>query len=367
MFSGSGAFLRDNVAAVSYTALFTPPKGVKTTLLAQLVEQGAVDAEAAKPYLTLFADYVQLKQAYSIPAYGLDAPLEVEFAMALNMDMGAEGKLDMQYDASLQLDASAVGEIDSLEDILAALNKVKFGMTNQIAVLGGPVDDELDMDIKFNVYLLDGVIYLDTDLGQAIGLPIPAKSKLDMAKLLDEIAIDADEIDMFALEDIISLYSEMSLEMSNNIVSLMPANAAADYYGIALIKSIKFADTAEGGKRFDVTMADISNDLILGVLEVLYDGIPEIMDALGAVKMSAEDIKYSYFLDKNGALIGLEVEMAISETIGTVTAKAMIAGGYHMTKAGAEVKITLPGKEAEYVDILELLKAIDLSGLDDLL
>lgn len=56
-------FLRDDVVAASYTALSLMPKDSEQTLLDQLVENGAVDAQAAEPYQTLFDLYAQYRTA----------------------------------------------------------------------------------------------------------------------------------------------------------------------------------------------------------------------------------------------------------------------------------------------------------------
>lgn len=56
-------FLRDDVVAASYTALSLMPKDSEQTLLDQLVENGAVDAQAADPYQTLFDLYAQYRTA----------------------------------------------------------------------------------------------------------------------------------------------------------------------------------------------------------------------------------------------------------------------------------------------------------------
>ena len=50
-------FLRDDVAAASYTALSINPKGASDTLLTTLVQEGAVDAKAAAKYENLFRTY----------------------------------------------------------------------------------------------------------------------------------------------------------------------------------------------------------------------------------------------------------------------------------------------------------------------
>lgn len=56
-------FLRDDVVAASYTALSLMPKDSEQTLLEQLVENGAVDAQTAEPYQTLFDLYAQYRTA----------------------------------------------------------------------------------------------------------------------------------------------------------------------------------------------------------------------------------------------------------------------------------------------------------------
>lgn len=59
----TAGFLRDDVAAASYTALSLTPKDSEQTLLEQLVADGAVDAQAAEPYQALFDTYAQYRTA----------------------------------------------------------------------------------------------------------------------------------------------------------------------------------------------------------------------------------------------------------------------------------------------------------------
>lgn len=65
------AFLRDDVAAASYTALSVSPKGEDGTLLDKLTAEQSIDAAAAKPYQKLFADY----EAYRTATAGMDTLL----------------------------------------------------------------------------------------------------------------------------------------------------------------------------------------------------------------------------------------------------------------------------------------------------
>ena len=56
-------FLRGDAAEASYTALSVTPKGGAGTLLDQLVQGGAVDAQAAAPYQQLFDRYADYRAA----------------------------------------------------------------------------------------------------------------------------------------------------------------------------------------------------------------------------------------------------------------------------------------------------------------
>lgn len=61
-------FLRDHVAATSYTALSRKTKGAETSLLQQLVDEGAVEKEKADKYLKLFETYKKYTNAIKTSA-----------------------------------------------------------------------------------------------------------------------------------------------------------------------------------------------------------------------------------------------------------------------------------------------------------
>ena len=86
-------FLRDDVVAASYTAVSLMSKGSEQTLLDQLVENDAVDAQAAEPYQALFDLYGQYRTATADMAAfeqfsvrgGLEAVLSEEGAKRLTV------------------------------------------------------------------------------------------------------------------------------------------------------------------------------------------------------------------------------------------------------------------------------------------
>ena len=99
-------FLRDDVAAASYTALSVAPKGAVGTLLDRLVQAGAVDAEAAQPCQALFETYAQYRAEVAGMAE-LDS-FSVRGGMAAKAD-GADG-----YQLTVRTeDYTTVGRADS--------------------------------------------------------------------------------------------------------------------------------------------------------------------------------------------------------------------------------------------------------------
>ena len=99
-------FLRDDVAAASYTALSVAPKGAEGTLLDRLVQAGAVDAEAAQPCQALFETYAQ----YRAEVVGM-AELD-SFSVRGGMEAKADGADGYQLTVRTE-DYTTVGRADS--------------------------------------------------------------------------------------------------------------------------------------------------------------------------------------------------------------------------------------------------------------
>lgn len=104
-------FLRDDVAAASYTALSLPPKDSEQTLLEQLVADGAVDAQAAEPYQALFDTYAQYRTATA------DMAALEQFAVrgGLEANVISDGKSSLtvqtqDYTTANRTDGTAVSE-----------------------------------------------------------------------------------------------------------------------------------------------------------------------------------------------------------------------------------------------------------------
>lgn len=95
-------FLRDDVAAASYTALSLPVKGSGQTLLDRLVEDGAVDAQAAAPVQALFDAYTQ----YRAETAGMDglSQYTVRDELAVTLSDGEADGMRLQTEGSTAVD-----------------------------------------------------------------------------------------------------------------------------------------------------------------------------------------------------------------------------------------------------------------------
>ena len=104
-------FLRDDVAAASYTALSLKPKDSEQTLLEQLVADGAVDAQAAEPYQALFDTYAQYRTATADMA-ALEQ-FAVRGGLEANLTVDGKSSLTVQtqdYTTVNRADGTAVSE-----------------------------------------------------------------------------------------------------------------------------------------------------------------------------------------------------------------------------------------------------------------
>lgn len=127
-------FLRDHVAATSYTALSLTPKGEKGTMLDVLVREGAVTEGAAKQYQERFNDYNNYRNA--------TGKMKELTAMSLN------------HELTLKTDSISIRSAEDIKVTFktpAKLSARKYTLSAQGAK---------DKVINTETYLADGMYYL---------------------------------------------------------------------------------------------------------------------------------------------------------------------------------------------------------------
>ncbi len=152
-----GTFLRDEVAAVSYSALVTPLKDSDKLLLDKLVEDGAVDAEAAQPLkdkAALYAEYCALAAKMNAQK---DQSIDADFNMSMTMT-AAGVSIPMTMEGSQQMRLTENG------DVVAAMTMKVTAMEQTQTV---------ETYIKDGVcYVNDGTSKIKTPAEGVTGLPL---------------------------------------------------------------------------------------------------------------------------------------------------------------------------------------------------
>lgn len=133
----SDAFLRDEVAAMSYQALATRVKGTETTLLQKLVDDGVVKQEAARKLLDKQALYAEYCAAAKLP--------EGRIAMAMRSTVKMATRIP------------ALGMTESTADADMAVILDENGM--QMSAVVKSTTGELTATVR--EWLKDGWIYVD--------------------------------------------------------------------------------------------------------------------------------------------------------------------------------------------------------------
>ncbi len=156
-------FLRDNVVAMSYTALAKQPKDSETdTLLQKLVDEGAVDATAASDmtdFLQMYNTYAQANQALVDDGrYAMDATIHADISGE------ATGGYAISLDAPL-----AVKVMMNQADLDASKMEMTGAMNISVNVDG----EETNMAQDITYYYADGTYYMasgDTKVKMAMSL-----------------------------------------------------------------------------------------------------------------------------------------------------------------------------------------------------
>ena len=149
-------FLRDNLAAMSFTALATKPKSGEADLLTKLVQNGAIAKDDAEMYLGFFSDYRDY--AAAITKANTDAAkMSTDAGVALGMTLA-----DMDFlTASIDMTMAMESDLEHLDQTKLAYD---MNMTLQIdptmaAAMGLP-EDQATMTQNMECWYADGYYYV---------------------------------------------------------------------------------------------------------------------------------------------------------------------------------------------------------------
>ena len=204
-------FLRDNVAAMSYTALSVSPKSREADLLTKLKSSGAVSDD--KGYIAFFENYRKYMEVSKV--LNETAKLSTDIKMSMTSAVAGKENMKMDYTLSLAADIDAENPDESkmmYEGTIKAVTEVE--------------GEKVNLDMPVSYYFADGYLYVDVS-GQ--------KQKAQLS------------------------YSDALETMDINMQTA--ANP------ICLIKGIEVKKTADGYETYNVTCAPGGVNAVSGLIE----------------------------------------------------------------------------------------------------
>ncbi len=154
------SFLRDNVVAMSYTALSVNPKGSDVDLLAKLSAEGSV-VESQKTR-TLFDNY----DSYIAMSQALGKEQNVAMGVGIDMEMSTSGIV--MTTVSGTMDMAMMMNPDMMDSSKMMVNSDLVIEMNEAMVGEG---QPTTMPMKAMYYYTDGVYYMDIE-GQKVKMPM---------------------------------------------------------------------------------------------------------------------------------------------------------------------------------------------------
>lgn len=219
-------FLRDNVAAMSFTALSVSPKSGEADLLTKLKTSGAVLDD--KGYIAFFENY----RKYTEASKTVNNVTTLSTDIKMNMTSAVDGVENMKMDYALSLAADI--DVENPDN-----SKMKYEGT--IKALTDIGEGKMDIEMPVSYYFADGWLYIDVS-GQ--------KQKAELS------------------------YSDA--------LETMDINMQTETNPICLIKDIEVKKTADGYETYNVTCAPGGINAIAGLIET------EDMADYAALTMSAK-------------------------------------------------------------------------------
>lgn len=309
----TGAFLRDDLAAMTYQALGMDLKEGGTYLLASLIESGAVDAEAAKPITDKIEAYRALQASGAEAAQGLDTTVDAKMAISISVKGTDAGtKLDMTQKA----DAAVQGRIQMVLD-----KDLQMAMDMTVTVSEG----ENSETEKMEYWLKDGAAYV--------------RSGEDAYKMPVDAGMDME-----------SLTALMEQSTGQNYAAMLP-----------FIDSIT-AKTSGENTVYTLTLNKAFAGLINGLMGQVMNAVPAEELAMD-MTFTLGDSAITYTVDKTGTLksagADLTLKAGVDASDGKDTLKVGVDLDMDMTmevKAmGKDVKISFP----DFSDFQELIGGAD--------
>ena len=179
----SGEFLRDDLAALTYQGLAADTADGETYLLDKLIQDGAIDADAAKPMTETFEAYRAMESAFS----DMDEnAMDMDINMDMNIRMEAAGEV-------MEMPTSTTGSVATIVD----------GSDVEMAYALTTVAEGTEMDM--GMWLKDGWMYMSMSTEDGLlNVKAPVEDELAVMEEVGTVDVSAMDVSGLAIIDSIT-------------------------------------------------------------------------------------------------------------------------------------------------------------------
>lgn len=298
-------FLRDDVAAMSFTALSVKPKTGETDLLTKLVQGGAIAQDDASMCLSLFEDYRDY--AADVTSANTNAEkLSSDMKMTMDMQLSGMDFMTATVDMTMAMDAD-LAHMDQTK--LAYDMKISMNMDPAMAASMGIPTEEASISQTMQCWYTNGYYYMND-----------GTTKVKTPLSFEEVMSQLPTTDVTA--------TTTQLEPLCAFTSITKANHSDGSVGY----NIRYAPAALNGML----------DTVLGTMASQVTDVPDMaFDAAGA-----------YITFQNGQMKDMGMSMGMTANVDGYDMHFMIDVQMDNIKTGDSVKVTLPSDLNTYEEVI---------------
>lgn len=304
-------FLRDDVVAMSFTALATAPKSGEADLLTKLVKDGAIaDAKGYDEMFEMYRDYLKAATADA-------GATKTSMNIAMTMDMKMAG-IDF-LSGSIKLDTAMDLNAEKMDSSKMAMKgTIDMAINPDLASEMGLTAEEAKMSSAIEYYYTDGCYYMNME-GLKIKMPL-------------------------SFEDVMSQTAGLS-------GSALTETASEP---ICLLKDISGSGSSSGTATYTLTYAGSAMsglmDTIMGMIgeNAATDGITSVTEV---PDISLKDTTISVTV-RNGHMTGMKLKLDMSMVVEGETMNLALDMNVTDVQFGNSVSVTLPSDLNTYEEII---------------
>lgn len=292
-------FLRDNMVAMSYTALSIAPKSGEADLLTKLVSDGSIpDAKGYDKKFQLFREYCAINTSDDTESMSMRMEMDMDMKMgALNLMTG-----------TVKADIGMAADLNHMDQTKMALEMaMKMKIDDDFAAAAEIPPEEANAEMKIACYYTNGYLYFNMD-----GMKLKAS---------------------MSFEDAMTQVTDTD-QLTNTV------------FPISLLEDIS-ADTANGTTTYHITYSD---GVMNGIAELAMGMMEDKNVQSSAVKFHG--VHYDITV-KNGQPISMDMTMGMQVTEAGDTMDMNVHAKIYDIRTGSTVRVVLPSDLDAYVEMTD--------------